>query len=185
MSTEQTLGVSVMPRDYSSILDLAASIGAADVGREDRMRLLVDALWDAFGADEPATGCQAVSWIGFYIAGPDVGGEQTMVLGPSRNKPACSPIGVHGACGQGMLRKSTLVVRDVASLGEGYIACDPRDRSELVIPVIDDAGVCDAVLDADSFDVGAFTRYDAEQIAAAMERADLLHRAASVPIDVI
>lgn len=182
-----------MPRDYTKVLDIAASIGAAEEPRTERMRALIDALWQAFGSDEPTPGDNTISWIGFYTAERTGTGateahshnDRRLILGPSRNKPACSPIGLHGACGQSLLRKTTLVVRDVAALGKDYIACDPKDRSELVIPVINDTGECEAVLDADSFDVAAFTRHDAEQLALAMERADLLHSAAAVPIDIV
>ena len=34
----------------------------------------------------------------------------------------------------------TLIVDDVATLGAGYVACDPRDLSEIVVPCFDDDG---------------------------------------------
>jgi putative methionine-R-sulfoxide reductase with GAF domain len=114
---------------------------------------------------------EAVSWIGFYeLAGPynDHGAEpgQAMVLGPHRDTPACSPIGLHGACGQSFLSAETLVVRDVAALGDGYVACDPRDLAELVIPMIGESGKPWGVLDADSFAAGTFTERDADVLTA-------------------
>ncbi|MBI2923499.1 MAG: GAF domain-containing protein [Planctomycetes bacterium] len=115
----------------------------------DRMRVFADELWREFGKDRP------VSWVGFYFLGPD-----EMTLGPRRDKPACSPIGLHGACGTAARSGKTLIVRDVKELGENYIACDPRDRSEIVVPVRDGAGHVVAVLDADSHDVGAFSQAD-------------------------
>lgn len=130
--------------------------------RQDRMRAAVDALWDAL---HPA----GVSWIGFYeIArtGNTQGAEpgQAMVLGPHRDKPACSPIALHGACGKAWREQRTLIVTDVANLGEGYVACDPRDRSELVVPCVDAPGSCWGVLDADSLDLSCFDESDAARL---------------------
>jgi putative methionine-R-sulfoxide reductase with GAF domain len=137
---------------------------ARDAGgsRADRMRTVTDALWDALAP-------RGVSWIGFYeIAGSgnDQGVEagEAMLLGPHRDKPACSPIGMHGACGQAFASKTTLIVTDVANLGEGYVACDPRDLSELVIPCLDEDGNAWGVLDADSFERGCFDERDASAL---------------------
>jgi len=118
------------------------------------MQWFVDAAWDALHS----TG---VSWIGFYISVPS---KAEMVLGPRRDKPACSPIGLHGACGQAFIGQKTLIVTDVAKLGEGYIACDPRDKSEIVIPLFDPDGTAWGVLDADSYDTDSFDAHDAEQL---------------------
>jgi putative methionine-R-sulfoxide reductase with GAF domain len=126
------------------------------------MRNFVDLLWDGLSS----TG---VSWIGFYLPASD----DTLVLGPSRDKPACSPIGLHGACGQAYTHRRPLVVRDVAELGEGYIACDPRDRSEVVIPLFDQDGACWGVLDLDSHAVGAFNDEDVAGLVEVLSAAGL------------
>jgi len=137
-----------------------------------RLRQVVDAIWDA---------CHhlGVSWVGFYL--PDVdastGECRQLLLGPARDKPACSPIGLHGACGQAFRSRRPLVVGDVAELGENYIACDPRDRSEVVVPLIDEAGACVGVLDLDSHEPQAFDASDVEGLtrvlrAAGLTRAD-------------
>ena len=115
----------------------------------ERMKVVSDRLWDEFGKGHP------VSWVGFYFLG-----EGEMTLGPRRDKPACSPIGLQGACGKAALSGRTFVVRDVKDLGENYIACDPRDRSEIVVPVRDIRGAVVAVLDVDSHDVGSFGQED-------------------------
>ena len=130
----------------------AAAIGAAIppvVPGEARMQIIVDALWEEFGEHRP------VSWVGFYLLG-----EGEMTLGPRRDKPACSPIGLHGACGAAALSGKTVVVRDVRELGENYIACDPRDLSEIVVPVRARDGRVTGVLDIDSYSVGAFGETD-------------------------
>ncbi len=134
-----------------------------------RMQVFVDALWDALHS----TG---VSWVGFYLH--EDGDE--LILGPRRDKPACSPIGLHGACGQTFTRRMPLVVRDVADLGEGYIACDPRDQSEVVLPVFSESGTCWGVLDLDSYHVGAFDERDVDGlhdvlVAAGLTRAHPTH----------
>jgi putative methionine-R-sulfoxide reductase with GAF domain len=98
------------------------------------------------------------SWVGFYQLG-----DGEMTLGPRRDKPACSPIGLYGACGQAALSGRSLIVPDVRELGENYIACDPRDLSELVVPVRNSAGEVIGVMDLDSWSVGAFA--DADQMA--------------------
>lgn len=146
-------------RDYAALVARArgAAPGGAVVSGEARgaaMRRAADELWEALSP----TG---VSWIGFYVydAGAPAGAE--LVLGPRRDKPACSPIGLHGCCGRAFVEKRALVVRDVRSLGAGYIACDPRDLSEVVVPLFEADGTCWGVLDADSFRPAAFDASDA------------------------
>lgn len=120
------------------------------------LRIIADALWEGLSG-------HGVSWVGFYRIVPGAPDDRAMALGPSRDKPACSPIGLHGACGQAFRSGRTLIVRDVADLGEGYVACDPRDRSEIVLPCfssVDGEPRCWGVLDLDSFEVGAFDGSD-------------------------
>lgn len=126
------------------------------------MRHVVDALWETLHD----TG---ISWVGFYLHE----GSDELVLGPMRDKPACSPIGMHGVCGQVFRSGEPLSVRDVRELGPNYIACDPRDLSEVVLPVFDDAGECWGVLDLDSFDTDAFDRSDVEGLNRVLRAAKL------------
>lgn len=143
------------PRPYESV----AVPSPLPAEREARARALVDALWNAL--------CRTrVSWIGVYVFQP----PDALVLGPARNKPACSPIGLHGACGQALGERRPLIVTDVRRLGPNYIACDPRDLSELVVPLFDPRGDCWAVLDLDSFEVNAFDESDADGIRRVLER---------------
>jgi len=160
-----------MNRPYDDFGDILKTVHAlseppVEGNRVKRMRAFVDTLWDHLAE----TG---VSWIGFYL--PD--DEGGLVLGPSRDKPACSPIGLHGACGRAFLEKRSLVVRDVADLGENYVACDPRDRSELVIPLFESNGVCWGVLDLDSLDVGAFVQNDVDGLVKLLHACGLTARA--------
>lgn len=126
------------------------------------MQAFVDAVW-------PHLHPTGVSWLGFYL---HEGGEQ-LVLGPRRDKPACSPIGLHGACGKVFTTRKPLVVRDVAELGPNYIACDPRDKSEVVIPLLDADGGCWGVLDLDSYDVGSFSDADVRGLQDLLRKAGL------------
>ena len=148
-----------MKRNYSAV---ARAVTGLAGDRDSRMRTTVDALWSAL----KDTG---VSWVGFYL---HEGGDE-LVLGPMRNKPACSPIGLHGACGQVFTSRRPLVVRDVQDLGASYIACDPRDRSEVVVPLLAADGTCWGVLDLDSHEVGSFSDDDVAGLLAVLRAAQL------------
>jgi putative methionine-R-sulfoxide reductase with GAF domain len=127
------------------------------------MRRLTDLLWNALGG----TG---VSWCGFYLPAE---GAKEMVLLACRPKPACSPIGLHGVCGKALLSRRAEVVEDVLLLGPAYVACDPRDRSEVVVPLLAADGTCTGVLDLDSHEARAFNRKDAEGLASVLRAAGL------------
>lgn len=148
-----------MNRDYRAIADSVQ----ASPDRLTAMQRVVDALWNGLSA-------AGVSWVGFYLRHESA---DEMILGPRRDKPACSPIGLHGACGQCLFSGAPLVVRDVRELGAGYIACDPRDMSEVVMPMLAADGTCWGVLDLDSFDVGAFDETDVEGLALVLRNAGL------------
>jgi putative methionine-R-sulfoxide reductase with GAF domain len=147
-----------MTRAYQEVADQVTRTGE----RPERMQAVVDALWAAL----QGTG---VSWVGFYLHE----GRDELVLGPRRDKPACSPIGLHGACGQAFLRRKPLVVRDVKDLGANYVACDPRDQAEVVIPLFEPDGRCWGVLDLDSHQVGAFDATDVDGLMCVLRAADL------------
>lgn len=129
------------------------------------MQAVVDLLWEHLCP-------RGVSWLGFYL--PD--GRGQLILGPRRNKPACSPIGLHGACGQAFVSGKPLIVRDVRDLGPNYVACDPRDQSELVLPLFDDDGQSWAVFDMDSHELAAFEESDLEGTRAVLRAAGLTSR---------
>ncbi len=147
-----------MQRPYEEI---CAAL-SADGPWATRMRQVADVLWERLHG-------LGVSWVGFYLT--DDAGQ--LVLGPSRDQPACSPIGLHGACGQAYTQAAPLVVRDVAELGENYVACDPRDRSEVVIPLIEGNGQCWGVLDLDSHEPGAFDAGDVAGLGSVLRAAGL------------
>ena len=160
-------------RGWSAFEEAGRGIAARSSDRVERMRAAADLLWEALGDPtrdrERSARCEALSWAGFYEIAPEGNDHgaapgEDMILGPHRDTPACSPIGKHGACGQSFFGNEVLVVRDVAALGEGYVACDPRDLAELVIPLADESGERWGVFDADSFGRGTFTEADARAI---------------------
>lgn len=151
-------------RDYAPVLAMVRAL-PKDAPREARMRGVCDAIWEHMGGDGPGRG---ISWIGFYA----ISGDE-MILRERRDKPACSPIGLHGACGRSWRERRTLIVEDVRTLGADYVACDPRDMSELVVPCFDPDGSCWGVLDADSFEIGAFDEHDARGMSASLVLAEL------------
>ena len=153
-------------RDYQAIAHGVRTI-ARDATVEERMRRTVDALWDSLHD-------RGVSWVGFYIDHPREPDDRRLTLGPCRDKPACSPIGLHGVCGQALLSRSVRIVRDVAELGPNYIACDPRDRSEIVVPLLNGHGDCWAVLDMDSWEVEAFDQADASGLGTVLRAAGMV-----------
>lgn len=150
-------------RNYERFVRDVTSAVRPSMTRSDRMKAFVDIAWDHFSH-------QGVSWIGFYAA---THGQLEMTLLERRDKPACSPIGLHGACGRSWRNGRVLIVTDVKNLGEGYIACDPRDRSEVVLPMVESDGSCWGVLDADSHEVGAFDATDARGLWSACAAAGL------------
>lgn len=151
-------------RPWREISAAIAGVRAAEPAGLGHERF-VDLLWERLAP----TG---VSWLGIYLAEPASGPARELVLGARRDKPACSPIGLHGVCGRGFLEGRAIVVEDVTSLGEAYVACDPRDRSEVVVPLRDADGVW-GVLDLDSHEAGAFSDEDVEGLARAIEAAGL------------
>jgi L-methionine (R)-S-oxide reductase len=159
------------PDVYTHLCAEARRIAAQESDLSRRLAPLCDALWDALSP-------LGVSWIGFYLAEADRGSEGKtgeLVLAARRDKPACSPIGMHGACGQSFLEQSIRLIEDVELLGAGYIACDPRDRSEVVLPIYR-SGAIWGVLDADSHRTACFREADAQGLAAVLAAAGLLDR---------
>lgn len=148
--------MAVHERDY---LPVVRALNDVCGDRHRRMRESCDVLWRFFKD-------HGVSWVGFYEKDPD---NEQMILGPSRDKPACSPIELRGACGMCWSRKRPIIVNDIHNLGANYIACDPRDRSEIVIPLFNDDGSCYGVLDIDSHDRNAFYEHDLIELRRLME----------------
>ena len=85
-----------------------------------------------------------INWLGFYF----LKGEE-LVLGPFQGAPACVRIAPgRGVCGTAFATGETQVVADVLEFPD-HIACDPRSRSEVVVPLYAGEAVV-GVLDVDS-----------------------------------
>jgi len=147
----------IQARIQEQIQTLTANAHDPSQLRKRYMNIFIAAAW-------PHLKEHGVSWIGFYQADLDWPHTTCMLLAAREPKPACSPIGLHGACGQSFTSAKPLLVRDVAQLGSDYIACDPRDKSELVVPCFDSAGKVWGVIDLDSFDLDSFDDVDAGNI---------------------
>ena len=102
-------------------------------------------------------------WTGFYVVDPDKADE--LVVGPYQGTLGCLriPFG-RGVCGTAASTGQTQIVADVHAF-DGHIACDPRSRSEIVVPLLDGERLV-AVLDMDSDREGAFDAVDREELEA-------------------
>ncbi len=138
-------------RDYGAI---ARSLRGVAGSRANRMEVVADTLWRHLHDKD-------VSWCGFYTASE---GDEEMILGACRNSPACSPIALSGICGRSWLDKAPIVAADLSNLGDRVIKCDPRDLSEVVVPLFDQDGTCWGVLDLDSHDRNSFNDSDAKEL---------------------
>jgi GAF domain-containing protein len=109
-----------------------------------------------------------LNWAGFYLLR-----DGELVVGPFQGRPACVRIAIGaGVCGAAVAQRASQVVPDVHAF-PGHIACDPRSRSEIVVPIVDGRGAVTAVLDLDSDEVATFDEEDRAGLEAA---ADLLTR---------
>ena len=95
-------------------------------------------------------------WTGFYrLVAPE-----ELLIGPYQGMLGCLCITFdRGVCGAAARSKQTVIVPDVHQF-PGHIACDPRSRSEIVVPVFDGRGELIAVLDVDSDQPAAFDEVD-------------------------
>ena len=164
---------------YVRLSLLARAIADAHAPVE-RLPMLADLLWDALSA-------RGLSWVGFYVIDEQFPIDRAsatgqLLLAARRDTPACSPIGLHGVCGQGFLEEQARLVEDVGLLGAGYIACDPRDRSEVVLPIYRN-GQCWGVLDADSHQVRCFGDIDVWGLSQFLQSGGLLAKPLSLRAD--
>ncbi|PIE87665.1 MAG: histidine kinase [Bacteroidetes bacterium] len=94
-------------------------------------------------------------WTGFYTLR-----EDEMRVGAYQGRVACQVLPRDtGVCWAAYNQGKSLVVEDVARF-PGHIACDPRSRSEIVIPLFDREGRKYGVLDVDSAEPASFDEVD-------------------------
>ena len=96
-------------------------------------------------------------WVGFYLKK-----EDQLVLGPFQGPIACTRIAFdRGVCGAAYTRRQTILVPDVEQF-PGHIACSSASKSEIVVPIFDQAGNVTMVLDVDSDALADFSEIDAD-----------------------
>ncbi len=96
-------------------------------------------------------------WTGFYRL---VDGD--LVVGPYQGPLACQVLERgKGVCWAGIERQEPVLVPDVHAF-PGHIACDPRSKSEVVVPFRDREGIVAGVLDVDSDRPAAFSPADVD-----------------------
>ncbi len=145
---------------------MAENLQITTTTKEDKYRELLPQL-EALVAGETnlianlANVCAALKmtfdwlWVGFYL----VDGKE-LVLGPFQGPIACTRISYgKGVCGNVWAQRTTLVIPDVEQF-PGHIACSSLSRSEIVVPLLDEAGQVLAVLDVDSILVADFDDCD-------------------------
>ncbi len=93
-------------------------------------------------------------WTGFYF----VAGADELHVGPYQGPVACQVLRGRGACLRAVSTRRAVVVPDVEAF-PGHIACDPRTKSEIVVPILTGERVI-AVLDVDSEEAAAFDEED-------------------------
>lgn len=141
---------------YGELRAEVAAVLEGEFNRVARMATVASVLAQAFP--------DRFFWTGFYAVDPDRSDE--LVVGPYQGTLGCLRIAFgRGVCGAAAATREVQIVDDVHAF-PGHIACDARSRSEIVLPVLDEAGALIAVLDVDSTEVGAFDAADAEGLAA-------------------
>ena len=105
-------------------------------------------------------------WTGFYrVAEPG----RLLRVGPYQGTLGCMEIEFgRGVCGTAAKEKRTVVVEDVNAFTD-HITCDPRSKSEIVVPVMNGDGDLIAVLDIDSDKLAAFDETDREGLEKVVE----------------
>lgn len=96
-------------------------------------------------------------WVGFYLLK-----EGELRVGPYQGPLACLVLAKNkGVCWTSILQERTIIVPDVEKF-PGHIACDPRSRSEIAVPVRKNTSEILGVLDIDSRKTGCFDEIDAK-----------------------
>ena len=94
-------------------------------------------------------------WTGFYLVR-----QNELRLGPFQGPVACMHIQHgRGVCGTAWAEAVTQVVPDVEQF-PGHIACSSLSRSEIVVPIMNNAHRVVGVLDIDSKELAAFDDTD-------------------------
>ena len=142
-------------RDYREV---ATRLRAICQGERDEIALMATFSQELFASFD------GFDWVGFYrVVSPNI-----LKIGPYQGGHGCLTIPFDkGVCGAAARTATPQLVADVEQF-DGHIACASSTRSELVIPVIDDAGMVRAVLDIDSDQPDFFTPADIDALTTMM-----------------
>ena len=138
---------------------LAKTIAALTEGETDVVSLMATVACEVHHADT------RFAWTGFYrVTGPEV-----LKVGPYQGGHGCLVIPFsRGVCGAAARTGTTQLVADVDAF-TGHIVCASSTRSELVLPVWNDAGTLLGVFDIDSDQPAAFDGDDATHMASILK----------------
>lgn len=142
-----------MKLDYAT---LAKTVAALTQGETDPVALMATVTCEVHHADD------RFNWTGFYrVVEPGL-----LKIGPYQGGHGCLTIPFdRGVCGAAARTGQVQLVGDVTSFS-GHIACASSTRSELVLPVWNGNGELIGVFDIDSDQPDAFTKTDADSLAA-------------------
>lgn len=134
--------------------ELHQTILALTAGEEDQVALMATVACEVHHSDD------RFDWTGFYrVTAPEL-----LKIGPYQGGHGCLVIPFHrGVCGAAARTGEVQLVPDVDAF-PGHIACASSTRSELVIPVFDNAGALIGVFDIDSDQRDIFTQDDATEL---------------------
>ncbi|GAB4000355.1 GAF domain-containing protein [Spirosoma daeguense] len=134
---------------YDSLLPQLAALVDGESDLVANLANITAALKEAFG----------FFWVGFYLKK-----DNQLVLGPFQGPIACTRIAFNkGVCGAAYSRRESILVPDVEQF-PGHIACSSASKSEVVIPVFDQAGNVAMVLDVDSDKLDDFSEIDVKAL---------------------
>lgn len=147
-----------------------ATLDLAGVAKPEAYRQLLDQIGLVLeGVDDDIAAMATISsavhnalhhlWTGFYRV---VEPGKLLRVGPYQGTLGCLEIQFgRGVCGACAATGKTVIVDDVASYPD-HITCDPRSKSEIVVPVFDENRALLGVFDIDSDQSAAFDGRDRE-----------------------
>jgi len=139
-----------MKDEFKKILDSIRAIVDSDKSRSEKLEAICRLLYDSI---------PHYDWVGFYLADSE---HQQLILGPFIGEPT-EHVKISfgsGICGQAAEKLCTFVVPDVTA-ESNYLACSPKVKSEIVVPVMKEGKIV-AELDIDSYTLDAFKSDDKE-----------------------
>ena len=142
--------------DYTQLHQTIASLTQ---GEHDEVALMATVACEVHHSDD------RFDWTGFYrVTEPDL-----LKIGPYQGGHGCLVIPFsRGVCGAAARSGEVQLVPDVDAF-PGHIACASSTRSELVLPVFNNAGAVIGVFDIDSNQPDIFSQADATGLQAMLK----------------